>query len=359
MLQTRLASVLIAAVATSTCQAQPLARQAPILVARQVSEGGIANSISNGVAGGTLGNHAFVWSGKNALDMHPAGSAFSAIFGRSGDLSVGYAGTGSLAQTPVIWHGTAPSVLSVPFGYVIGRAVATDGVQIVGSATEGDPERGLGSSHALLWDVAGGTAIDLGKDCTVLGVGGGVQVGTALGSKGSTAGLWHGTPNSFVDLHVTSQDVSVACDTNGPLQVGYVGIDIRVHSEAKPRDIRFYSAGYWSGTAASFTYLPSTYRHSFALAIKGDTIIGYGNTTDAIGLPQLSHAVAWVGPEHAFVDLHALLPADMRTSRATGVDEFGNIVGYGVTTGGAVRSYVWLRRHAVPASSAPVSETSQ
>lgn len=348
MKSARLASLLVAAVATAVGHAQVFVAQAQPFAARVVSTGGFANSISNGVIGGSVGSHAVLWTGDGLVDVHPAGSNFSAINGRSGALSVGYAGTASLAQTPVIWQGTTPSVLSVPFAYVIGRAVATDGDQIVGYASESDPETGVGSSHAMLWNAATGTAVDLGKDDTVYGVGGGVQVGTTTGSKGPNAAMWRGTSNSYIDLHVAGNDSSVASDTNGAIQVGYVGIDVRVRNEARPRDIRFYSAGYWSGSASSFVYLPTVYRHSFALAVMGDTIVGYGNTTDAIGTPKESHAVAWVGATHEYVDLHALLPADMRTSVANSVDEFGNIVGYGVTTSGVVRSYVWLRYRIEP-----------
>lgn len=314
---------------------------APGPSAKLISAGGYINAISAGMPGGSIGNHAVLWSGQTATDVHPEGFSFSAINGRSGGLSVGYAGTGSLAQSPVIWQGTTPAVLPVPFAYVTGRAVATDGVQIVGYANESDPERGIGAAHALIWDIATGSVSELGNDSTIVGVGGGVQVGYEMGSNGSTATLWRGTANSKVNLHVTGQDVSMACGTNGVMQVGYVGLDVRVRQEARPRYIRFYSAGFWTGTSESFTYLWSTYRHSFALAISGNMIVGYGNTTDAIGTPQNSHAVAWIGSDHTFVDLHTLLPSDMRTSRAVAVDEVGRIAGYGVTSDGVVRSYVW------------------
>lgn len=342
--------------ACTIAQAQTSVSLSHRYVVREVSAGGFANTISGGVIGGSVGNHGVLWTGQGLVDLNPANATFSAVYGRNGSLSVGYAGTASLAQWPVLWQGATPTTLPVPFSFVAGRAVATDGTQIVGSATEGDPERGVGATHAMLWDLNTGAAIDLGKDNTVTGVGGGVQVGTALGSKGSTAAMWRGTANSFVDLHVPAYDVSVATDTDGTLQVGYLGVDVRVRNEAKPRDIRFYSAGYWTGSAASFVYLPSTYRHSFALAIESDTIAGYGNTTDAIGTPKESHAIAWVGVNHEFVDLHALLPTTMRTSRAASVDESGNVVGWGVDTAGVVHSYVWLRQHLAPVAEAPMNQ---
>jgi len=313
-------------------------------IAREVSAGGFANAIAGGIVGGSFGNHAYLWSEIGSTDLHPAGSTFSAIYGRSGNLSVGYAGTAALSNGPVMWLGATASSLPVAFAYVAGRAVATDGIQIVGYGTEGNPERGAGAQHVLLWDVQTSNVIDLGKNMLVSGVGGGQQAGARLGSNGSTAGYWRGAANTFTDLHPRGADVSVATGTDGSVQVGYYGVDVRVRVEAKPRDIRFYSAGTWTGTAASFTYLPSPYRHSFALGIQGDTIVGYGNTSDAIGFPKESHAVAWIGSERAYVDLHALLPAEMVTSRANAVDEQGNIVGYGVTNGGQVKSFIWVRQ---------------
>lgn len=333
----RLPAILVAAIAVTAVQAQSY-------VAQEVTTGGYANAISNGVVGGIQGNRAVIWNATGVLELHPAGASFSGVMGRSGDVSVGYAGTASLAQWAVVWNGTAATTLATPFVSVASRALATDGIQAVGYGTEGDPERGVGPQHALLWNLATGSAVDLGKNAYVYGVGGGQQAGAKIGSKGTTAGFWRGTANSYTDLHIRGANVSIASDTDGVNQVGYYGVDIRVRNEAKPRDIRFYSAGYWTGSAASFNYLPNPYRHSFATAIQGDTIVGYGNTSDPIGTPIDSHAGAWVGPNHDWVDLHALLPADMRTSRATDVDEDGNIVGYGVTTSGVLRSFVWLRQ---------------
>lgn len=316
----------------------------PAPLVRLISTGGYANTISAGVAGGSQNGRAVLWTGARTTDVHPAGFTFSAINGRVGTLSVGLAGTDALSQSPILWRSAAPEALPVPFTFVTGRALATDGVQAVGVANETDAERTIGAAHALVWDLPTGEVIDLGAGATLAGVGGGVQVGWQDGSRGPTAALWRGARNTVVDLHVTGMDSSVACDTDGVIQVGYTGLDVRVRQEGRPRDIRFYSAGYWTGAADSFTNLSSPYRHSFATALNGSTIVGYGNTTDAIGTPRDSHAVAWVGPEREYVDLHALLPADMRTSRATDVDASGNIVGYGVTTTGVVRSYVWLAR---------------
>lgn len=313
-------------------------------VAQEISAGGLANCLSGQVAAGSLTNHATIWDGSGAHDVHPAGYAFSTIYGMSGSTSVGYGGISSLNQHPLIWQGAQATPLPVPFAYVVGKAIATDGAEVVGTASEGDAERGIGNSHVLLWNLANLSVVDLGKNMFVYGVGGGQQAGARTGSKGTTAGFWRGTANSFTDLHVRGYSVSLCSDTDGVTQIGYLGLDVRVRNEARPRDIRFYSAVTWNGSALTVNYLSSPYRHSFATQISGDTIVGHGNTTDAIGTPKESRAVAWVGPNRDFVDLHALLPLDMRTSTATGVDESGNIVGYGVTTANVVKSFVWIRQ---------------
>ncbi len=308
--------------------------------ASEVSPSGFTLAIAGGTVFGYSGApaHAARWDSLGHTDLHPAGYASSYVRGARGSYAVGNAD-----RTPMVWRGNSATPLPVPFAFYNGLAYDTDGTSAVGVAYEGDPERTVGAGHALLWNLNSGSVEDLGKNVTVSAVGGGVQVGYQLGSKGTTAAMWRGTAKSVVNLHVRSQNVSVASGTDGLRQVGYVGLDVRVRNEAKPRDIRFYSAVVWTGSAASVEFLPSPYRHSFATTVLGDTVVGYGNTTNAIGNPIHSHAIAWVGTSNSPVDLHALLPANMLTSRATDVDENGNITGYGVDTAGVAHSFIWKR----------------
>lgn len=314
-------------------------------VVSELSPTGTVQCISGGLIGGmSAGGHAYLWSVAGSTDLHSTAYTNSMVTGRSGSLSVGYGTVSSLVQVPLAWVGTTMTEWPMPEDIINCRFLATDGTQIVGNGYEGDPETGLGAVHAFVWNFDSGEVTDLGKKRMVYGVGGGTQVGVKLGSKGSTAMLWHGTDNSATDIHPKDYDISVATDTDGQLHVGYAGIDIRVRNEARPRKIRFYTASYWTNAANSFTPLFSPYRHSYALGIEGDTIVGYGNLTDVIGNPKESRAVAWVGPNHDYVDLHALLPSNMRTSAAKGVDAQGNIVGFGYTTAGQLKTFVWMRQ---------------
>ncbi len=325
---------------------------------REVTAGGFINGTSGNLIGGYQGSptHAKLWSGNRPIDIHPSGFAYSAIVAMSGGYAAGYADRSAVVwqldpdkSTATAARGTAVKttavahVLPVPFAFYSARVNSTDGVEAGGQAYEGDDERGIGNVHAILWNLQSGTAIDLDTNAIVSGVGGGQQAGYKFGSNGATAGFWQGTSNSYVDLDPNTTDVSAATATDGTTQVGYVGLDVRVRHEGKPHDIRFFSAVYWNGDASTMQYLPSNYRHSFALTIAGDTIAGYGNTTDVIGHPIYSRAEAWVGAIRQNIDLHALLPANMISSRATSVDAFGNIVGYSVDTAGVVHSYIWTR----------------
>lgn len=309
---------------------------------QELAGNGFGNSIANGIAGGSVGNHATLWTSGGIVDLNPEGAEVSGILECFGSFSAGFAGAGQ-DQYPIVWDGLKPNALSVPFQFVLGRAVATDGAQVVGNAYDFDVETGVGKGHALLWDLSTQNVVDLGKDVQAFGIGGGMQVGVRFGSKGSMAGYWTGNRNSFINLHPRGYDASVASDTDGKVQVGYVGVDVRVRHEARPRKVRFNSAVIWTGSEDVYEGLFSPYEQSFAKEIEGDTIVGHGNDMDVRLTYGPSHAVAWVGPSHSFIDLHAMLPADMRTSTAAGVDEHGNIVGYGVSTTGQIRSFVWFR----------------
>lgn len=327
----------VCALCLATCAAH-----AQSYTVQELPGGGYANSMANAVIGGTLSNHATLWLPSGPIDLNPVGSEMSGINECSGTISAGFAGAGQ-DQYPMYWDGLKPNYLSVPFAFAFGRAVATDGQQVVGNAYDYDVETGVGKGHALLWDLTTQDVVDLGKDMQVFGVGGSLQVGVRFGSKGSMAGYWAGNRNSFTNLHPRGYDASVASDTDGKVEVGYVGVDVRVRHEARPRKVRYHSAVVWSGNETSYETLFSPYEQSFAKEIEGDTIVGHGNHMDIRLTYGPSHAVAWVGPNHEFVDIHSMLPVDMRTSTATGVDENGNIVGFGLSNSGQLRSFVWYR----------------
>jgi hypothetical protein len=159
----------------------------------------------------------------------------------------------------------------------------------------------------------------------------------ALSPEPPRATLWHGTPDSAVDLHPAGATASAAIDTDGNRQVGvfYNGEDV------KP--------ALWDDTAASFRALPlGPWARAAAVGIDGDLIVGYANfrvSADAepviwvrgwseplrlatefgcgyaldvegnviVGQARRSFtafdaAVLWLDPLASPIDLHALLP---------------------------------------------------
>ncbi|MFO1417992.1 MAG: hypothetical protein U1E83_04925 [Methylotetracoccus sp.] len=298
--------------------------------------------------------HATLWDGTNQVDLHPAfvGSpttgvaGSSAVQGSAAGLQVGWAfGPGSNNRSvPLTWTGSALSAtpLTIPFANAGGRALATDGPQIVGY---GSPlvqeDASIGPAHALLWDRSTGSVVDLGEG-TAYGVAGGQQVGYAL--KGTqNAALWRGTAKSLINLHPKGAVLSIANGTDSVTQVGYVGYDIRVRVEAAKgkKYKRFNYAMAWSGSVGSALNLhPYPFTHSYAMAVNGSWIVGHASDDARINTPAYNHAIAW-DAGYQPTDLQAFLPARYVGSQALAVDARGNVAGVALAADGTRRAIYW------------------
>ncbi|MBL9146070.1 MAG: hypothetical protein JNM99_20480 [Verrucomicrobiaceae bacterium] len=329
------------------------------------SASGAAQAASGGQAAGYTGSvpnaftgRATLWTGDGATDLHPSfldgTGARSVVLGFAGNLQVGSgagASTGN-RNVPLAWHDTAASatMLSIPFTNAGGQANATDGLQIVGSAI-GLTRDGttLGSAHAVIWDVASGTATDIGTDANLYDVASGQQVGMV--QKGiANAALWRGT-KAYTLLHPKGAVVSVANGTDGFRQVGYAGFDIRVRVEAVKgaKDKRFNYAHVWTGTAASALNIHpyasnadgALFEHSFATKVAGPYIAGYVNVPSKINTPAYNRAVVWDASFQA-IDLNAYLPAGFIGSQALDVDAEGNVAGVMTKADGTRHAVLWI-----------------
>lgn len=330
---------------------------------------GSANAIAGGLASGYAGpigqvTHATVWTASGSIDVHPAGlggaGSRSAIQGAAAGVQVGTVSgvATSNRQLPVAWNGTVASarLLPIPFTHFGGRAIATDGVQIVGTATGLNEEDGVvGLTHALLWDAASGTAVDLGdggNGAVAFGVGGGKQVGYVIKGNANAA-VWSGTSRSLVVIHPKNAVTSVASATDGVRQVGYAGYDVRVRREAAKgnKDARVNYATLWTGTAASAVNIhpyqavnsPTIFTQSYAAAIIGDVVVGHA-TDGALSTssPAYNHAVVWNVATFEVVDLNAFLPAGFVGSIAYAVDAAGTIAGQMLDANGNRRACLWV-----------------
>ena len=165
----------------------------------------------------------------------------------------------------------------------------------------------------------------------VFGVSGTSQVGwgrgPALGPPGTYhALLWKSTPSSVVDLHPPGFDVTIANGVSGMTQVGS---GFGVATQGDPHALL------WYGTATSIIDLhPSGFVNSSAEAAAGIWQVGSGNGPVTGGN---DHALVWRGAADTVVDLHSSLDQtglSFSLSLATGVNENGDIVGWGDTADG-------------------------
>ncbi|MEZ6014783.1 MAG: immunoglobulin domain-containing protein [Planctomycetota bacterium] len=260
--------------------------------------------------------HPMLWDASTgvASDLTPANSVGGGCLALSGEMLVGWYwwpywtqfGTGYYAHA-CRWLNGLPTVVDLqPQGYEIGRALATDGVDVAGyvlyeeTSIASQPihwPSGAGTGQVLAFPAASGgnlTAVFRGQQygilfvspapqatqwrglggpieslqplgvqrSAVLGAGWGQQVGTARVAGVDHASVWGGSPDSLVDLHPTGASSSAAHATCDGLQVG----EVVVGTETR--------ATLWRGTAGSaldlhaeLVALRPEFTRSFATAI--------------------------------------------------------------------------------------------
>jgi hypothetical protein len=154
-------------------------------------------------------------------------------------------------------------------------AVALDAHQQVGYGLFAESQSLM--THALVWSGTAASMIDLNPGPNYVSYARGVRDGQQVGAvikyypngPGSDpppyamAAMWHGSADSWVDLHPAGYDYSTALATNGPEQVGMA------YNLLFP-----FHAFLWHGTAASATdlgaFLPPGFDDPEALAIDRD-----------------------------------------------------------------------------------------
>ncbi|MDQ2986792.1 MAG: hypothetical protein M3R13_08740 [Armatimonadota bacterium] len=311
-------------------------------------------------------------------------SPFSFGWGAGGGQQVGH--TNIFLSGPsnaLLWNGTAGSFVNLhPAGFDASYAMAAEGGRQVGWRELHFP----GRAFATMWAGSAKGWTDLHNkdyfDTRALGIGGAQQVGLGrVSAERQEALLWHGTPESVVNLHPSlGYESSRADDTDGSQQVGKV--------QTAPKGISH--AALWSGTSESFVDLnPDGFAGSEARGVAGGEQVGKGNfggnghallwfgssqnyvdlnpgpnnewgseAEDTNGRHQVGlvravatgfqfHAARWTGTPGSFFDLHNLLPSQFigsgAESRAMGIDEFGNIVGWAadLSDGGRAKAVLW------------------
>jgi hypothetical protein len=264
--------------------------------------------------------------------LHPPGYTGADVNDIDGSTFVGVGRLPSSSDHALLWHGTAESIVDLnPVGFRDSVANAVAGSQQAGA---GYPV-GDNHYHAILWSGTADSAIDLhptGFDqsyiwdmTTSTQVGWGIVPPSGAINK-YHALLWSGSAATVIDLHPPGFDSTFAYGASEDTQAGY-GFGAATGGNAH--------ALLWRGSADSVVDLhPAVFTGSNANDAAGDWQVGdaYGPTTG-----RGSHAMAWRGSADTAVDLHALLAQtglSFSTSLAVGVDDSGNVIGWGDAGGG-------------------------
>jgi hypothetical protein len=240
--------------------------------------------------------HAMLWSGTAAsgTDLNPSGFYLTRGYGLWGNQQVG-AGVGSATNYDVhalLWTGTAASVVDLhPSGFKGSWGLGIWGNQQVGYAYMGPYVND--ESHAMLWSGSAESAVDLtppGFEETVAeGVFNGSQIGWGIraGDGYTRALLWSGTAECFVDLTPPGFVYSKGYGISDVGQVGTAGSH----------------ATLWFGTPDDYLdlhqYLPPDDKYRYSSSTAHD-IDPWGNIVGWVWTSSGAEAVLWV-PDSQFI----------------------------------------------------------
>lgn len=288
---------------------------------------GTALAIGDGQQAGSANNHAALWLGSAAsrVDLNPASWTQSVAAGVGGGRQVGSATRSVVCTTkkgqcpggvrtefhPFMWSGSAASAVDLTplgLGFGAGRALATDGVQQVGTGFQVIGVNAFAGPFAVVWSGAADTAVNLNppdsSTSQANGVYGGQQVG--YGYVPSRALLWKGSADTKVELHPAGYDSSEASATNGVQQAGSGFVGNASNSVAHRHALL------WSGSAESVVdlnqFLPPGYTDAAATGIDAaGNVVGWASKGPS-DVPANVHAVMWkpVAPDAVFAQALAL-----------------------------------------------------
>lgn len=177
---------------------------------------------------------------------------------------------------------------------------------------------GLVASATAQWSVV--NLHPAGAESSELyGVGNGQQMGFAVFSGTTKAGLWTGSAGSYVSLHPGTATESAAWGGGGGKQVGFADMGSGLH------------ASIWSGTAASRIDLhPAGASDSEARSVSGTKQAGAALFND------IFNAGLWTGSAASWVNLHPAGSSESRAFYNTSTNQMGIVV-----IGGSDRASLW------------------
>lgn len=283
---------------------------------------GAASSTANGASASVqVGSavfagvrHAGLWRGTPGSwqDINPTFCGESDAYAISGSEIVGRAtlgatGRGCAWDTSV--QPVASSWVDLFPGWPMSMATATGDGQRVGWGVITDPAY---AEHACLWDGSESALIDLhpaGAEASyAMCVGGGVQGGVARINGFSNACIWRGSAASFTNLNPPGRFYSEIRAMFASVQVGFVVVGSD-------------HASIWHGTPESWTDIHPLNPDVVASELfgtAGDVQVGTAWVRTLTPEP-VRHASIWKGTSESWADLHQMLGPQYWESEATGV----------------------------------------
>ena len=252
----------------------------------------------------------------------------------------------------VYWSGSSDSMVTPSTGGYTSSSISSLSANWAGGyVSDGDELKGR---HATIWNLSNNTMIDLNPSeyfsivNAIAGANGGnpgVQAGSVRGITDAhvNAALWHGTAASYTSLApANSFSTNVfALSPDGAYQGGYELI------QTPNPLVQVSHAALWHGTADSFVDMhPTNFAGIVSSIIEGmiDGLqVGFVNGVDKQD-QNFNYAFLWSGSADQYFNLQSVLPSNYTSSQAWGIARNGSTVyvaGFAINDAGNEEAILW------------------
>lgn len=264
-----------------------------------------------------------VWNGSatSVIDFTPSNSVGGSIASSNGDTQAGWwwwpyqcrvngVWTTCYTRQAARWHGSAATHENLQASGWEYSAAADVGQSHIGGGISTDDGSGNSWSHAALWTTTGQTyPADLHPSqvhsSNLAAVDGDAQFGSIITPFPfkTHAAMWHGSPETYVDMNPPTASRSWIEDAEDGQQVGFAEIGGVGH------------ALLWQGDPGEYIdLLPIGALGAGAAACEGGLQVGSVSFADG------THPVIWAGDAETFVDLGPFVEAPLVGGAVTSLD---------------------------------------
>jgi hypothetical protein len=292
-----------------------------------------------GLGGFDSGIAPIVWSPNGTgmvLNPGAGDESFALGINASGQIVGSTANFSRTGYDAVVWLSNGAGTVLSAVGGCCGDGSFAFGINASGQVV------GTSNGSAVLWSASNGSV-------TVLGAGEANAIndlGQIVGESSVHATLWSASTGAATTLpDIGSQGVSWALGINASGQIA----GFSATATAPDGVVTSQEAVLWSALAGTGTALQDVGRTGFseALAINGPgQIVGFSDTANGMD------AVLWDASTGVGADLAGILGSDWTNTQATGINDVGDIVGFGTFMGSGTEGFLMI-----PTASAPEPST--